>query len=415
MASPSTQTTICLPGENAWELWKQGPNGMFLAQSVTLESGGSPAAFKNVDWFGYPVISAFAVPVWAASGDQDIIDGVVQLQLEKFNLVPDNPVGQLIDTRVVERQESRTLVTATVIDEKMTPALPQSTADGFEVSPALFYLPDNSLILWKELGRLVLCITRAEHPVYFQALTESELSPAAVGEIESLLMPLYMQEIVPELESIVLWTDAVEHGAEQQLANALHLKLRRQTKPVPAIPRTPSAFEPVSVALAKIRAAKMRRLRNIISTCAAVYFLIVAAFVGWHLVKAHRVEELRVSVNKLIGTVGFVEPTLQRWALTEPLRNKDLYPIEMIRRTIESISARQFGGIRVTSMRFEENNLEIKGEGQAQNVVINYCNYLRANADTKALDWRGPTWGPQRNGIFTFTISGIRKELENGS
>ena len=415
MASTPTQTTICIPGETGWELWKQGPAGMHLAQSLSLESGGSPASFKLVDWFGYPVVSSFAVPVWAASSDQEIIDGVVNLQLEKYNLMPSNPVGQLLDTRVVERMEARTLVTATVIDEKVDIDLPQTTTIGFEVSPALYYLPDNSIILWKELGRLIFCLTRGEHPVYFQALTESELSSAAVSEIESLLMPLYLQEIVPDLDAIVLWTDSVLPGAEQELANTLRLPLRREPKPAPSAPRTPSAFEPVSVALGKIRAAKMRRLRNIIATSAAVYGFIIAGFIGWHLWKVHKVDELRTSVNKLVGTVGFVQPTLDQWALTEPLRNKDVYPIEMIRRTIEPIAVRQFGGVRTLGVRFEENSLEIKCESQAQNVAINYCNFLRSNADTKSLNWVGPTWGPQRNGIFSFTITGKRKEVENGS
>ncbi len=413
MSNVTPTTSICIPGEDAWELWKQSPTGMHLAQSMRLENGGSPAAFKAVDCFGYPIISAFAVPVWAASSDPEIIDGVVSLQLEKMSLMPDNPVGQLLDTRIIERGENRTLATATVLDEKITPDLPQLPPGSFEVTPALFYLPDNSIILWKELGRLVFCLTRGEHPVYFHALTDSELSPAAVAEISSLLMPLYMQEIVPELDGIVLWTDAIVPGSDRELSNELHLPLKRQPKPAPVLPKTPSSFEPVAIALGKIRAAKLRRLRRIVSTCAAVYLAIIAAMVGWHLWNVSEAEEISKKVVSLRGQVGFVEPTVAQWEATEPLRDRDRFPIELVRRYLEPLAARQFGGVKATSVRVEGNSVEIKGECQAQNVGINFTNWLRTNADTKGNDWTGPTWGPARNGIFTFTINGKRKEAEN--
>lgn len=384
---------------------------MHLAQTMRLDQGGSPAAFKNVDWFAYPVVSAFAVPVWAASGDQEIIDGVVHLQLEKHNLVPDNPVGQLLDIRVVERLPERTLVTATVLNERVAPELPMGKTLGFEVSPAMFYLPDNSLILWKELDRLILCITRGEHPVYYQALTESELSPAAVGEIESLLMPLYMQEIVPDLEGIILWTEAVVPDAEQQLANVLHLPVQTQPKPAPAIPRSPAFYEPVSVALAKIRAAKMRRVRNIVTTCAALYVLALAGFAAWHLWNVNTLEKTKITANKLRTAVGFVQPTLEQWSLTEPLRNKDFFPIETLKRTMESVAAREFRGVRVVKFSIDGNRITIDGEGLDRVAIINYCNFLKKSPDTSHIEWnKDPTYGTQAAGAYKFSYGGNRKE-----
>jgi hypothetical protein len=415
MANPQTQTTICLPGENAWELWRQSPGGMTLAQSLALEEGSGPSAFKGVTVFGYPVISAFSVPVWASSGDQEIIDGVVSMQLEKLNLMPDNAVGQLVDTRIIERMESKTLVTSTVISEAVLPELPATAPESFEVTPDLFYLPDNSLILWKELGRLIVCATRGEHPVYFHALTESELSSSAVSEIESMLMPLYMQEILPDLDGIVIWTEAVAPGADQELANTLRLPLRHEKKPAPAQPKTRSNYEPVSVALGKIRAARRKRIRNIAALAVGAYLLVVTAFIGMHFWDSYQNDELERKTKPLMLQSAFVEPTMRQWEMTEPLRNKDLFPIETIRRVLDPIAGRQFSGVRITSVRLDGNNVEIKGEGQAQNTIINYRNYLVGNGDTNSFDWPQPQWGAQRAGLFTFTISGKRKDSLNES
>ncbi len=415
MSNVLPTTTICIPGESAWELWKQGPAGMSLTQSVALDEGGNAAAFKQVDCFGYPVIAAFAVPVWAASGDPEILHGVVQMQLEKMSLMPDHPVGQLLDTKVIERTDTRTLATAVVLDEKITPDLPQVAPSSFEVTPALFYLPDNSIILWKELGRLVFCLTRGEHPVYFHALTDSELSPAAVAEISSLLMPLYMQEIVPELEGIVLWTEAIVPGAEQQLANELHLPLRRETKPAPSLPKVPSSFEPVVIAMGKIRAAKRKRQWQILGACAAGYAALIAVLIGWYWYNSNEVDTLKASVTKLKTVVGFVEPTLAQWNATEPLRDRDRFPIELARRYLEPLSARSFPELKVTSITFEGDSVDIAGECRAQTVASNFANYLRTNPDTKNNDWAGPTGWKQSAGLNAFTIHGKRKDIENGS
>lgn len=413
MPAPNLQTTICLPGETAWELWRQTSGGMTLAQSMSVEEGGSPAAFKGVTVFGYPVVSAFSVPVWAASGDQEIIDGVVNLQLEKLNLMPDNAVGQLIDTRVIERQEGKTLVTATVITEAVIPELPQTAPESFEVTPDLFYLPDNSIVLWKELGRLIICVTRGEHPVYFHALTESELSSPAVSEIESLLMPLFMQEIIPDLDGIVLWTEAFVPGADQELANALHLPLRREKKPAPAQPKTKSNYEPVSIALGKIRAARRKKIRNIAALSVAAYVLVAAGFVGLYFWNSWQNDDLKKKLMPLRAQTSFVEPTMKQWQLTEFLRNRDLFPIETLRRVLDSIAGRQFAGVKITRVRLDGDSVEIVGEGQQQNIIINYRNFLVGGAETNMFDWPAPVWGPQRNGLFPFTISGKRKPSEN--
>ena len=67
--------------------------------------------------------------------------------------------------------------------------------------------------------------------------------------------------------------------------------------------------------------------------------------------------------------------------------------------------------MKATSVRLEGQILEIKGEGQPQNMPIQYCNFLKTTL--KNYEWTGPTWGPQRGGLFTFTFTGKRKETVN--
>src|SRR6187551_3691958 len=103
----NTEDGICLPGEMSWDLWKQSSTGWQISQSVPIDQGG-PASFKTASVFGYPVSAAFAVPVRAATGDADLLPDIIEFQLEKQGLKPETPVGNLLDWRTVEREDSRT-------------------------------------------------------------------------------------------------------------------------------------------------------------------------------------------------------------------------------------------------------------------------------------------------------------------
>src|SRR6185295_6508516 len=114
----NTEAGICLPGEESWDLWKQSSTGWQISQSVPYDQGG-PASFKSAGVFGYPVSAAFAVPVRAATSDEELLPDIVDFQLEKQGLKPETPVGKLMDYRTVEREEARTLLLASVLSPEM--------------------------------------------------------------------------------------------------------------------------------------------------------------------------------------------------------------------------------------------------------------------------------------------------------
>src|SRR5436190_14121163 len=310
--SANTEAGICLPGEQTWELWKHGSNGW---QSIQAES--NPAAFKSAAVFGYPVSAAFAVPIRAATGDEDLLPDIVDFQLEKVNLKPETPVGRLMDWRLVDREENRTLLLASVLNAQMAYDLPKEAPDRFEISPYLYCLPDDPLVIWKELGRLVFAVTRGDQPVYYHALNATTLSTTTVAEIEQLLMPLYTQEIITHLEGIVLWTEDVEPGAAEELSRVFNTRVRSEKRPKPTLPQTVSPIEPVSVAMEKIRAARMRRIRNIVGACLLAYLAIPGFFaVRWFLAKQD-IDKLRSRVATMRVNYGNVKTTLDQWKFME--------------------------------------------------------------------------------------------------
>ncbi len=399
MKSPSTnpEAGICLPGEQSWELWKHSSGGWQIAQTAPAGPEGGPAFFKTAGVFGYPVSAAFAVPVRAATGDADMLPDIIEFQLEKQGLKPETPVGNLLDWRTVEREESRTLVLASVLNSQMADDLPREAPQRFEISPYLFYLPDNHLVIWKELGRLVFCVTRGDQPIYYHALSTQALSADNAPEIEQLLMPLYTQGIITGLDGIVLWTDSVEPGAAEELSRTFGAKVRSEPRPKPTLPQERSSIEPVSVAMEKIRAAKMRRLRNIVIGCLVGYLAVPAFFAIRYYLASQDLATLKRKVSTMQVQFGNVAATLAQAKVMDVAVNPEKYPIELLYQVLRPLyQPNSF--LRLLSIEIERKvpdvgpqtaSIAIKGESNSNNTqaATLYGTRIKNNPLLKEFTW----------------------------
>ena len=418
----NTEAGICLPGEQSWELWKQSSTGWQLSQSTP--AGAGPATFKNASVFGYPVSAAFAVPVRAATGDADLLPDIIDFQLEKQGLKPEVPVGNLMDWKTVDREESRTLLLASVLNPKGSDELPREAPARFEVSPYLFYLPDDHLVIWKELGRLVFCVTRGDQPAYYHALSTPSLKAETAQEIEQLLMPLYTQGIITQLEGIVLWTDAVEPGAAEELSRVFGARVRSEPRPKPTLPQEVSTIEPVAVAMGKIRAAKARRIRNIVLGCLVAYLAVPAFFVVRYFLAQQDVDKLKREANTLQAMYGDVESTLAKRQVMDAAINFDKYPIELLNQILSPLY-QQSMGVRVTKIEIdrtvpdvgpEKSQITIKGESNSttgQSAIL-YTTRIKGTAALKDYKWEYKVEAPKDQKV-PFQITGTLKTEEDAA
>jgi hypothetical protein len=418
-ASANIESGICLPGEQSWELWKQSSSGLQVAQS-----GNSPAEFKSASVFGYPVSAAFAVPIRAATGDEELLPDIVDFQLEKQNLKPETPVGRLMEWRMVDREENNTLLLASVLNAQMADDLPKEAPQRFEFSPWLYYLPDDHLVIWKELGRLVFAVTRRDQPVYFHALNTPSLTVETAAEIEQLLMPLYTQGIITVLDGIVLWTEAVEPHAAEELARVFNVKVRSEKRPRPTVPEKVSAIEPVSVAMAKIRAARLKRVRNIVLGCMAAYLAVPAFFgVRWYLADQD-LYKLKKDVNTMQITYGHVESVLDQHEMIDSLINPAKYPIELLNQVLSPLY--QPGNqVRLKSVEIERivqdeggdrASILIRGESanaQSAAPATSFATRIKNNPALKEFTWAPPKIEEAKQDVRPFTLSGEVKVEEN--
>ena len=427
-SSTNPEAGICLPGEQTWELWKHNSSGWQIAQTAPAGPENGPSFFKSAGVFGYPVSAAFAVPVRAATGDAEMLPDIIEFQLEKQGLKPETPVGNLMDWRTVEREESRTLVLASVLNSQMADDLPREAPQRFEVSPYLFYLPDDHLVIWKELGRLVFCVTRGDQPVYYHALSTPTLTPDTAAEIEQLLMPLYTQGIITQMNGIVLWTEAVEHGAAEELSRTFGAKVRSEHRPKPTLPQEASSIEPVSVAMEKIRAARMRRARNIILACLVAYLAVPGFFAVRYYLAAEDINTLKKKVNTMQVQYGGVAATLAQAKIMDAAINPAKYPIELLNQVLTPLYQPN-SQARLLSIEIERKvpdvgpqtaSIAIKGESNAANTqaATLYATRIKNNPALKEFTWDPPKVEAAKEGltgspVVPFQINGTLKPADD--
>ncbi|MGI8602201.1 MAG: hypothetical protein ACR2OZ_04290 [Verrucomicrobiales bacterium] len=401
------ETTIVCPAETSWDLWRQGSSGFERAASIPLEEGGGPASFKAAQIFGCPITSAFAVPLWVASTDPEIIDSAVAMQLEKMNLRSDEGGGRLVESQVIEQAENQTLVFVTVLNERNLREFPRQSPSQFEVTPSLFYLADNSLTLWNELGKLVATFTRGDRVIYFQALGSATLGAEAIHEIKLLLMQLDLQEVLGELESAVLWTDAVEPGAEVLLREELGVRVVREPKPAPVPPPRASPLLPNQIAAARQTAARRRRIRRMSMAGAAVYLMAAGLFAFFCLKEVKAAHDLKKRSSALENEAGWVAPEQQRWVRMLDVTHADRYPIERFYQVTKTLD--ESSKVRLTKFTFEPHKLIIAGEAQDVTKAINYMNAITRDPTLAEYSWDKNPPKTEKTGIASFQMTGTLK------
>ena len=238
-----------------------------------------------------------------------------------------------------------------------------------------------------------------------------------------MLMPLYMQGMAPELETIRLWTEAVQPGAAEVLQQVFGVRVMSEARPAPAPPVPPSGFEPESVAHGKQRAAKLRRIRNIAGACAAAYLIIPGFFaVKWFMTQRN-ISQLQKTANNLEAQYGWVETTVKQEQAMDSAVNFDKYPIEMLKQVLDPLYQQQSMNVRVTSIEIERDHktgegevadITIKGEGQTSQNSIRYTNVIKANPALKEYEWVPKVEAP-KNGAVPFQIKGTTKKKDDAA
>ncbi len=368
MSRKEAIVSLAIPSENGWELWQRQGGAFELVGREDIDEDGNVGRFRTASHYAFPVLSVFTVPLWVNTDDPALLQGLVEMQLEKLGLKPDGGQGKLMDYKMAlvgdpgaqEGAAPRNLVLATVLSSNFKHSLPRQAPQFFDSSPRFYILPGNHVILWKELGRIVVAITRSDQLVYSQALSSHSIDANAVQELKCLLMELSMQGVVSKPAGIILWTDAIAEDGIESLERSLDLKVRRDEKPEPVLPAKSSKLVPAEVALLRLE-QKRREKRRIALLAAAAVYLVVAAFLAVdYFLKVRELKGYQAEVAALEPKVGWMGAFRTVWDQVEDTIDAERYPVEILHR-LQSILPPK--GVGFTSYVSEGPLITIDGVG----------------------------------------------------
>ena len=174
--------------------------------------------------------------------------------------------------------------------------------------------------------------------------------------------------------------------------------------------------------MAKIRAARMSRIRKFVLLGLVAYLAVPAFFVVRFFMQKNETDALRAQASKLEAQYGSVEKSLIKKQVLEGVTNADRYPIELLNQVLTPLYQQSIG-VRVTNVEIERKvedtgaetaGITIKGESGSANdrPAILYNTRIKANQALKDFEWNYKV-EPARGAVVPFQISGTIKPDED--
>jgi hypothetical protein len=368
-------------GAEPWEIWILGDQ----ADAECVQTCARPSlsrARKNTT-FALPASEVFCLPLWLNETDPKLFAGMIPLQLELRGLQPRGGEAAVFDCSVVAQEETRTLVVIGVLPGNLSPALEAETFEAFDLSLRFLPLPEDALTLWREQDHLVLAVTRGPNLVYFQGLTEGQLSSRVLQDLTCILATLEMERMVTSLREVWLWAE-VTPAEVAALETTLRLPVCQGPRPAPQSPSSVWKLVPATVGEAK-RTRERQRWRNRgLWLAVAIYLLVVAGLLLRWLVLSRQVDELRQWQAAHAQAVTSIHETETAWRELAPVVDENSYPLELLLHTCDSIPA---DAMHLTLFETSNGHLLIKAEANNASAAFQFMDHLKADPHFSGYTW----------------------------
>ncbi len=372
---------MLLPGATEaepWEVWAVG------GETHCLQACRTPGENRlgGAAVLALPVAQVFCLPLWLNETDAKLFRGIIGLQLEARGL---QPRGQdpIFTWSIVAQETARTLVLVAVLPVALPEELESETYQSFDSAARFFPLAPDALTLWREQDRLVVAITRGAELAYFQALSESDLTPRSLQDLTCLCAALQMQEVIGELKQIVLWMEATPQETTG-LAGAFGLRVQQATRPLPRMPSDPWNLTPVRVDQAKRgRVARRWQMRGIILVL--VVLALGGAALGARLfltsMNVARLQRWKADHGSALQQVHDTEAA---WKDLRPALDQDSYPLELLLHVSNLVPTDQ---LHLTLFETDANHVLIKAEAKNLMAAFQLLDQLKKDPHFKAYTW----------------------------
>jgi len=390
-------TLLSFPGEDARESWSVGADGQWKRVESTL--GGLT---------GIELACFDSAPFWSLN-HAEASDDAVALRWEAFSLAGGEGARPWTHWAVAQKGKQSLVATLALTDEGFATGREMLGAESFEPSARLLPLPQDSLVVWKELGRLVAAFTRGSQLLHTTLLTSRVLDADAAFEVRDLALALQVHGFITTPAAVHVWTRCEPDFAPQMACLFEEAAVIKQPRPDPRPPAQEGGLVPVKVALLR-REKQLRQGRLLLLAAAAMIYC--GFFGGWWLRLEWRESRLKKIEQEIVATqpeVDSVRQAQEHWLAMEGAINPDHYPVELFHQIVSLLPDE---GIRLKEFQIEGEKLVVSGEATTVNHALGFKDRLAACEPLQHYTWNFPVPAIREDNRAEFRAEGI---LEGGS
>ncbi|WP_395737775.1 hypothetical protein [Prosthecobacter sp.] len=395
---------LLLPGAQVWQSWAGAEGAACFLQSEQSSTGAAFGKDAQRRVLALPAVHFWALPAWL-KGQPEHLRSMALLHLERMGIkTEDDEAG--VQVRNMQGKEGAYLTRILALKDMPVPLTNTARLPDEVTLHALCYpLVQNSLTIFRELGRLVVAITSGTQLIYCTPLSASRLDGNALAELNNICLQLGFQGVLGRLESIVLWID---EGDTAQIQRVTGLAAYRCDMPVPTMPeRGSSLLMPQDLTAerkSQTSRSKTRLIALVTGTVIAAAIALVATMTSLAMQERNL---LREKVAGLTPRASRVMDHKKAWNEAAPAVDPGTWPQQMLLHFMEPESSKEAS---ITHWEWTPDYVSIRGRMPKFSLAIEYTQALKSIEALAPLALEGPPPVIASDDSATFELKGGKGE-----
>jgi hypothetical protein len=395
---------LLLPGAQVWQSWTgtEGAACLLHGEQSTAGAAFGKEAQRRV--LALPAIYFWALPAWL-KGQPEHLRSMALLHLERMGIKAEDDEAS-VQVRNMQGKEGAYLTRILALKDMPVPLTNTARLPDEVTLHALCYpLVQNSLTIYRELGRLVVAITSGTQLIYCTPLSANRLDSNALAELNNICLQLGFQGVLGRLESIVLWID---EGDTVQIQRVTGLAAYRCDMPAPTMPERGSSLlmpqDMIAERQSQTRRSKTRFMALVTGTVIAAAIALVATMTSLALQERNL---LREKVAGLTPRASRVMDQKKAWNEAAPAVDPRTWPQQMLLHFMEPESSKEAS---ITHWEWTPERVSMRGRMPKFSLAIEYTQALKSIEALAPLALDGPPPVIASDDSATFELKGGKGE-----
>ena len=395
---------LLLPGAQVWQSWTGAEGAACLLQAEQNATGGKFGKEAARRVLALPAVYFWALPAWL-KGQPEHLRSMGLLHLERMGIkAEDDEAG--VQVRNMQGKEGAYLTRILALKELPTPLTDTARLPDEVTLHALCYpLVQNSLTIFRELGRLVVAITSGSQLIYCTPLSANRLDDHALAELNNICLQLGFQGVLGRLESIVLWID---EGDIMQIQRVTGLTAYRCDMPAPTMPERGSSLlmpqDVISERQSQTSRSKTRFMALATGTVIAAAIALVATLTSLALQERNL---LREKVASLTPRASRVMDHKKAWHEVAPAVDPTTWPQQLLLHCMEPESSKEAS---ITHWEWTPERMSLRGRMPTPSLALEYTQALKSIEALAPFALNGPPPVIASDSSATFELKGGQGE-----